>query len=137
MEAKEAKKYNLELLNKISYDVVGASLKVHSQLGPGLLESVYEVCLTHELVRMGYFVESQKPLPVIYDSVKLNAGFRMDVLVNSVFVVEIKAVDTLHPIHTAQLLTYLRISGLKLGLIINFNVEHLRDGIKRIVNSHI
>jgi GxxExxY protein len=137
MEAKEATVYDMDVINKISYEVVGAALKVHSQLGPGLLESVYEVCLIHELVKKGYVVESQRPLPVVYDSIRLNAGFRIDLLINGIFVVEIKSVDALHPIHTAQLLTYLRISGLKLGLLINFNVEHLKEGIKRIVNSHI
>ena len=137
MEAKEAKDYNFDVLNKISYDVVGASMKVHTHLGPGLLETVYEVCLVHELNKMGYSVESQKPLAVMYDNVRLNAGFRLDIVVNKIFIVEIKAVDALHPVHTAQLLTYLKISGLKLGLLINFNVEHLKGGIKRVVNSHI
>ena len=121
-------------LNAISYDIIGCAYKVHSALGPGLLESTYEVCLEHELLASGLHVERQKPLPVIYNDVKLSAGYRIDLLVEKKIVIEIKSVDTIAPIHEAQLLTYLKLSGLKLGLLINFNVINLKTGITRRVN---
>jgi GxxExxY protein len=121
MESEGAKKYDLEVLNRISYEVVGAALKVHSQLGPGLLESVYEICLLHELVKMGYQVESQKQLPVFYDCIKINAGFRLDLVVNGSFIVEIKVVDSIHPVHSAQLNTYLILRFLCFHCVIQNN----------------
>lgn len=120
-------------LNQLSYDVIGAAYKVHSALGPGLLESIYEACLVHELSKTGYRLDVQKPLPVYYDGIFLNAGYRLDILVDERLIVEIKATDGLSPIHTAQLLTYLKLTKLKLGLLINFNVVHLREGIKRVI----
>jgi GxxExxY protein len=120
-------------LNDLSYKIIGCVYKVHSELGPGLLESTYEVCLEYELLKAGLTVERQKPLPVIYDSVKLDAGYRIDLLVNNQVVLEIKSVDEIAPIHKAQLMTYLKLTGLKLGLLLNFNVLQMKTGIKRII----
>lgn len=110
-----------------------AALAVHRTLGPGLLESVYEVCLAHELARRGHVVRSQIALPVVYDAVKLEAGYRIDILVDEVVIVEVKAVETIAPVHEAQLLTYLRLSNRRLGFLINFNVALLKHGIKRMI----
>jgi GxxExxY protein len=121
--------------NDISGAVVDSAMKVHSALGPGLLESVYLVCLEHELNERGFRTAVQVPLPVIYDGVRLDLGFRLDILVEHLVVVEIKAVDAISPVHQAQLLTYLKLSHKHLGLLINFNVVHLRDGIRRMVNG--
>ena len=112
--------------------VVEAAFKVHSTLGPALLESVYEVCLCHELSKAGLPFKSQVLLPVVYDGVKLDAGLRLDLLVDRCLIVELKAVETTHPVFEAQLLTYLKLTGLRLGLLINFNVPLIRDGIKRM-----
>ena len=122
-------------LNGVSGQIVDAAMRVHSALGPGLLESAYEGCLAHELRRRGMKVETQVGLPVVYDGAKIDVGYRLDLLVEDVVVVEVKAVETLAPIHGAQLLTYLKLSGHRLGLLINFNVPHLKDGIKRMVNK--
>lgn len=113
--------------------MVEAALRVHRALGPGLLESVYEVCLAHELVRTGCVTERQVPLPVVYDTMKLNAGYRLDLLVNDVVIVEVKSLEALAPVHEAQLLTYLKLSGRRLGFLINFNVALLKQGIKRMI----
>ncbi|NIA10262.1 MAG: GxxExxY protein [Nitrospiraceae bacterium] len=121
----------MEALNKISYDIIGCSYRVHAELGPGLLESTYEACLTYELLQSGYKVERQKPLPVIYKEVKLDAGYRIDLLVNNKVIVELKSVDAIAPIHEAQLLTYMKLSGIKLGLLLNFNVKDFKQGIMR------
>ena len=118
-------------INDISGAVVDAAMKVHTALGPGLLESAYEACLKHELGKRGFKVLSQVILPVIYDGVEVDAGYRPDLLVEDVVIVEVKAVERLLPIHEAQLLSYLKLSGRKVGLLINFNVEHLKNGIKR------
>ncbi len=123
----------MEELNKISYDIIGCSYKVHSKLGPGLLESTYKVCLAYELEKMNYKIEVEKALPVIYDEIKLDTGYRIDLLVNKKVIVELKSVDALNDIHTAQILTYLKLSDIKLGLLINFNVKDLKQGIKRFV----
>jgi GxxExxY protein len=123
----------MEELNKISYDIIGCAYKVHSALGPGLLESTYKVCLAYELDKMGYGVEIEKALPVIYDEIKLEAGYRIDLLVNKKVIVELKAVDALNDVHIAQLLTYLKLSDIKLGLLINFNVKDLKQGISRYI----
>lgn len=120
-------------LNAISYDIIGCAYKVHSSLGPGLLESTYEMCLAFELEKMGYKVVIQKPVPVVYEGIKLDAGYRIDMLVEDVIVVELKSVEGVLPIHKAQLLTYLKLSGHKLGLLINFNVVDLKQGITRMV----
>jgi GxxExxY protein len=122
-------------LNEISGQVVDAAMRVHSALGPGLLESAYEACLVHELRKHGLHVEQQCVLPVTYDGVRIDVGYRLDVLVESQVIVELKAVENIAPIHEAQLLSYLKLSGKKLGLLINFNVLHLKDGIKRMVNG--
>lgn len=122
-------------LNDLSRRVIGLAMKVHSVLGPGLLESVYEVCLEHELRKAGIEVIRQLPLPVYYDGIHVDAGFRIDLLVDQQLVLELKSVDRLLPVHEAQLITYLRLSDLTLGLLINFNVVHLRDGICRRVHN--
>ncbi len=121
--------------NEIGEAVLGAAMKVHSAVGPGLLESVYETCLTHELRIQGFDVQRQVALPVEYDGQRIDAGFRLDILVAEKVVVEVKAVERTAPIHTAQILTYLKLGGFKLGYLLNFNVVHMRDGIKRLVND--
>ena len=121
--------------NDISGKIIGCAISVHKALGPGLLESAYEECLIFELKEAGLKVEQQKPLPVVYREVKLEAGYRVDLLVENQVVVELKSVDALNDVHTAQVLTYLKLSGCKLGLLINFNVFKLVDGIKRYKNG--
>lgn len=123
--------------NQITERVIGACIDIHEQLGPGLLESAYEECLCHELSLLGISFERQKPLPVAYKAVKLDCGYKMDLVVENKIIVELKAVEQLLPIHEAQLLTYLKLSGLTLGLLINFNVPVLKSGIKRIANGFI
>ena len=120
-------------LNDLTYKIIGCTYKVHSELGPGLLESTYEVCLEYEMIKAGLTVERQKPLPVIYDQIKLEAGYRIDLLVNYQIVLEIKSFDSIAPIHKAQLMTYLKLSGKKLGLLLNFNVQDMKSGINRII----
>ncbi|HKQ03505.1 MAG TPA: GxxExxY protein [Blastocatellia bacterium] len=122
-------------INQISGTVVDAAMKVHTALGPGLLEKTYEVCLMYELRKRGLQVASQVGLPVIYDDLKMDVGYRLDLLVENAVVVEVKAVEALAPLHQAQLLAYLKLSGKQLGLLINFNVLHLRDGIRRLANG--
>ncbi len=117
--------------NEITQHVIGAAIEVHKQLGPGLLESAYEECLCHELAIRHVNFERQKPIPLVYKEVKLDCGYRLDLLVEGRIVVELKAVDGLGPIHEAIILTYLKLSGHRLGLLINFNVPLLKDGIKR------
>ena len=124
-------KLTIEQLNKISYEIIGCAIKVHKELGPGLLESTYEVCLEYELLQKGFKVERQKVLPVIYNSIKLDAGYRIDLMVENEIIVELKAVRGTTPIDEAQLMTYLKLADKKLGLLINFNVEVLKDGITR------
>ncbi len=119
--------------NEVSGQVVDAAMKVHTALGPGLLESAYEGCLLHELRKRSLRVANQVGLPVIYDGLPIDVGYRIDLLVEDLVIVELKAVDALAPIHEAQLLTYLKLSGKKIGLVINLNVLHLKDGIKRRV----
>jgi GxxExxY protein len=121
--------------NEIGEIILGCAIKVHSALGPGLLESTYEVCLIHELLKAGVKAERQVPLPVIYDGIELEAGYRMDLLVADIVVVELKVVEKLLPLHTAQLLSYLKLSKRKLGYLLNFNVVQMRYGIKRVVNN--
>ena len=120
--------------NEISSKIIGAAIEVHKQLGPGLLESAYETCLYYELRQLNLDVKQQLALPVYYKEVKLDAGYRIDLLVEDIVIIELKSVDTLADIHTAQLLTYLKLKDLKLGLLINFNSVRVIDGIKRIVN---
>ena len=121
-------------INALTGKVIGAAIEVHKQLGPGLLESAYEECLCHEFQLREIAYKRQEPLPVEYKGVKLDCGYRLDVVVEGLVLLELKSCDKIEDIHRAQLLTYLKLSGLKLGLIINFNVPVLRDGIIRIVN---
>ena len=120
--------------NDSSRPVIDAAMKVHTVLGPGLLEGAYEGCLAHELRKRGHLVTQQLALPVLYDDVCIDLGYRIDLLVNGVLVVEVKAIGKLAPIHSAQLLSYLKLGGYRAGLVINFNVPRLKDGIRRLVN---
>ena len=120
-------------VNQLSKVVVDAAFTVHNKLGPGLLESVYEVCLAHELEKRGLRLQRQFPVPIVYDGLQLDAELRLDLLVEDCLVIELKAVEELLPVHEAQLLTYLKLTGHRLGLLVNFNVPLIRDGIKRIV----
>ena len=122
-------------INKLTGKIIGAAIEVHKALGPGLLESAYEECLCHEFGLKGLSNERQKPLPVIYKGIELDCGYRLDLVVENAIILELKACEKIEPIHKAQLLTYLRLSGLHLGLILNFNVPAMRDGIVRIVNK--
>lgn len=121
--------------NEISSIIIGSAIEVHKQLGPGLLESSYEICLAYELRIRGLEVETQIALPVIYKDVNLEAGYRIDILVNKKVIIEIKSVDGFSDIHLAQILTYLKLSDLRLGLLLNFNVPKMTDGLKRVVNK--
>ena len=121
-------------LDQITEKIIGAAMKVHSALGPGLLESAYQACLIRELEKQGLSVESEVILPLKYEGEVIDAGYRMDLLVEDAVVLELKSVDKILPIHEAQLITYLKLSGRKVGLLINFNVLHLKDGITRRVN---
>ena len=120
--------------NELSRTVLDAAFRVHSALGPGLLESAYEACLAYELRCEGLNVLTQVPLPLVYREIKLDVGYRLDILVEDLVVIEIKSVDKFDPIHQAQTLSHLKLSGKRLGLLINFNVLHLKDGIKRVAN---
>ena len=111
-------------------------MKVHSGLGPGLLESAYRECLFFELLRAGFFVEKEKPMPLVYSEVKLDCGYRVDIIVERCLILEIKSVEGLNDVHLAQLLTYLKLADYRLGFLMNFNVLHLRDGIRRVVNRY-
>ncbi len=122
--------------NRISKEVVDAAFKVHYALGPGLLENVYETCLIHKLLQKNLNVKNQVTLPIIFEDITLDAGLRLDLLVEDKLIVEIKAVETLLPVHHAQLLTYLKLSGYELGLLMNFNVPIMKNGIKRIALSN-
>ena len=119
--------------NQISGEIVDAAMKVHSALGPGLLESAYAACLRHELIKRGLRVASEVPVPVVYDGIKLEAGYKLDLLVEDTVVVELKAIEALAPIHQAQIISYLKLAGKPIGLLINFHSLHLKDGIKRFV----
>jgi GxxExxY protein len=121
--------------NELSKIIIGCGIKVHSALGPGLLESAYEECLFYELIKNNLYVEKQKALPLIYEDVHLDVGYRVDLFVDKRVIIEIKSVEALNDIHLAQILTYLRLSNCKLGLLLNFNVIHFKDGIKRVVNN--
>ena len=121
--------------NELSRLVVGCAMRVHSALGPGLLESAYEACLNYELIKSSLRGEAQKPLPLVYQSVKLECGYRVDLLVEGKLIIEVKSIEALAEIHFAQVLTYLRLSDLRLALLLNFNVVHMKDGIRRIVNK--
>lgn len=122
-------------VNQVSGAVVDAAMKVHSELGPGLMESAYEGCLKHELLKRGLKCLSQVEMPLQYDGVEIDLGYKLDLLVEDVVIVELKAVERVLPVHEAQLLSYLKLSGKRVGLLINFNVPHLKNGIKRFVNG--
>lgn len=121
--------------NDLSYQIIGAALKVHRTVGPGLLESAYENALAFEMEKLNFKVEQQVVLPFYYEDVKLEAGYRVDLIVNKLVIIEVKSVENLLPVHFAQLLTYLRLTDIKLGLLINFNTVILKDGIHRVVNN--
>ncbi|OGP65884.1 MAG: GxxExxY protein [Deltaproteobacteria bacterium RBG_16_42_7] len=121
--------------NQITEKIIGSAIEVHKALGPGLLESAYEECLCYELAQLGLSFSRQLALPVAYKDVKLDCGYRMDIVVEDTIIVELKTVEKLLPIHEAQLLTYLKLYGRSLGLLVNFNVPVLKDGVKRIVNQ--
>ena len=124
---------DMETINILTGLVLKKAYEVHTALGAGLLESTYEECLYYELVQCGLAVERQKELPIIYKGIKINAGYRIDLLVNDKIIVELKSVESLQPVHTAQIITYLKLAHKRCGLLINFNVKHLKDGIKRYV----
>lgn len=121
--------------NEISGRVIGIAIEVHNALGPGLLESVYKECLFYKLSQAGLDVEREKPMPLVFKDVKLECGYRVDLLVESKLVLEIKSVESLHDVHLAQVLTYLKLGNYRLGLLMNFNMVKLKDGIKRVVNG--
>jgi GxxExxY protein len=124
-----------EKLNFLTERIIHAAIEVHKALGPGLLESAYQTCTAFELVQEGFKIDQEKPLPVEYKGMHLDAGYRLDMVINDAVIVEFKSVDTFAPIHEAQLLSYLKLSGIKVGLLINFNVKYLKNGIRRIVNN--
>jgi len=126
-----------ERLNALTQSIIGAGIKVHRTLGPGPLESAYEACLAFELRKQGLFIEQQKPLPLVYEEVKLDCGYRIDLLVERSVVVEVKSVEAPAPIHTAQVMSYLKLSGRKIALLINFNVTVLKEGLRRFINGKL
>jgi GxxExxY protein len=128
------KKLSMDELNKITEAIIGAAIEVHRALGPGLLESAYVTCLVYELRERGLKVLQEVPLPLVYKEVKLDCGYRLDLVVNDAVIVEVKSVESLAPIHEAQLLSYLKLADCKVGLLINFNVKMLKHGIKRLAN---
>ena len=121
--------------NELSHKVIGLAMEVHTALGPGLLESAYKECLYYKIAKSGLFVEKEKPMPLVFEEVKLDCGYRLDLLVENKLVVELKSVDVLNDVHLAQVLTYMKLGNFKLGLLMNFNVARLKDGIKRVVNN--
>jgi GxxExxY protein len=123
-------------VNQVSGAVVSSAMHVHAVLGPGLLESAYQACLAHELRKRGLAVASQVGLPVVFDGERIELGYRIDLIVEKLVIVEVKCVEAIHPVHQAQLLSYMRLSGIGVGLLINFHVAHLRDGIKRMVDGN-
>ena len=122
-------------LNELSGKIIGLAIEVHNALGPGLLESSYKECLYYKIGKSGLYVEKEKPMPLVFENVKLECGYRIDLLVENRFVIEIKSVEALNDIHLAQTLTYLKLGNYKLGLLINFNVVKLKDGIKLVING--
>ena len=120
-------------INDLTHEILDSAYKVHTALGPGLLESAYQACLCYELKKKGFKVESEKPLPLVYEEVKLDCGYRIDLLVENSVIVELKTVDQFIDVHQAQILTYMKLSKIKYGLLINFNVKSLKNGIKRFI----
>jgi GxxExxY protein len=123
----------MKTINEITHEIIGCAFKVHSRLGPGLLENTYKECLFYEISKTGLFVEKEKPMPLIYEKIALDIGYRLDIYVEETVVVEIKTVENLNNLHIAQVLTYLKLSQSKVGLLLNFNVDNLKKGIKRII----
>jgi len=123
--------------NDIAYQIIGAALEVHKSLGPGLLESAYQECLLYKLRQLDFVVEKEKSMPLVFEGVKLDCGYRIDLLVENKVVIEIKSVEALNDVHLAQTLTYLKLGNFKLGLLINFNVALLKQGIKRVINGKL
>lgn len=123
--------------NELSNRLIGSAIEVHKALGPGLLESAYKECLFYEISKAGLYVEKEKPMPLVYQEVKLECGYRLDLLIEKKLVVEIKSVEALNEVHFAQTLTYMKLGGYKLGLLINFNVVRLKEGIKRVINGQL
>lgn len=121
--------------NELSNKIIGLAIEVHTILGPGLLESAYKECLYFKICKSGFYVEKEKPMPLIFEEVKLECGYRIDLLVERKLVIEVKSVETLNDIHLAQTLTYMKLGSYKLGLLVNFNVAKLKDGVKRVVNG--
>ncbi len=126
-----------EDINILTDAILNSAIEVHKTLGPGLLESAYEACLVYELRSRGLLVEQQKPLPVIYKGVQLECGYRIDIVVNQLVLIELKTVESLVPVHYAQVLAYLKLTGIKVGLLINFNVKLLKNGVHRLINGQI
>jgi GxxExxY protein len=122
-------------LNELSGLIIGMAIEIHNALGPGLLESCYKECLYYKIAKSGLYIEKEKPMPLIYEDVKLECGYRIDLLIENKLVIEIKSVEALNDIHLAQTLTYLKLGNYKLGLLMNFNVIKLKDGIKRVING--
>jgi GxxExxY protein len=129
-----SKIYNMNI-NEITRKIIGCAINVHKELGPGLLESAYEECLAHELIKHGLSVRKQQAVPVIYKDIKLDCGYRMDLLIENVVIVEIKVVDVVNPVHEAQILTYMKFADKPMGLLINFNVLLLKEGIRRFIRK--
>ena len=125
----------MQIENDLATEVIGAAIQVHKTLGPGLLESAYKECLYYELIKKGLYVEKEKPLPLIYEEIRMDCGYRLDLIIENKLIVEIKAVEGLNDIHLAQVLTYLKVSGCRLGLLMNFNVLKVKDGIRRIIKT--
>jgi len=136
-DSQRAQRIKMEIENELATQVIGACIAVHRTLGPGLLESAYKECLFYELFKRGLFVEKEKPLPLVYEEIRMDCGYRLDIVIENKLILEIKAVEALSDVHMAQLLTYLKISGCKLGLLINFNVLMVKDGIRRVINTQL
>ena len=124
----------MQELNALTERIIGLAIKVHKALGPGLLESTYEICFAYELEKNGFKVERQKVLPVVYEGISIECGYRIDLMINGKIILELKSIEKCLPIHEAQLLSYLKLSGCKLGLLLNFNTKYLKDGIVRLIN---
>ncbi len=125
------------IASELTHKIIGYAMDVHTKLGPGLLESTYKECLYYKIYQSGYWVEKEKALPLIFEGVKLECGYRIDLLVDNRIVIEIKSVDTLNEIHVAQVLTYMKLGDFKIGLLLNFNVIHLKNGMRRLVNGKL
>ncbi len=132
-ESTEKYQNNLQDINNITQQVIGIAMKVHSELGPGLLESAYKECLIYELSKSGLHTQREVPIPLVYKEIKLECGFRADIIVERLVIIEVKAVEAINDVHMAQVLTYMKIANKKLGLLMNFNVARLKDGLRRVI----